>query len=115
MAYLQVQNLLQRGKEDLDSTVTVSVIFYFTEAFKITTPDRKGHIENVIAQANIAFLKSEIPLKLSMKCMLETDLSEAPDSTDRIREFRESQGKESTMMYLKAVIFIISIYFHPWK
>ena len=86
--------------------MTVSVIFYFTEAFKITTPDRKGHIENVIAQANIAFLKSEIPLKLSMKCMLETDLSEAPDSTDRIREFRESQGKESTMMYLNAVISI---------
>ena len=82
------------------------MIFYFTEAFKIITPDRKGHIENIIAQANIAFLKSEIPLKLSMKCMLETDLSEAPDSTDRIREFRESQGKESTMMYLNAVISI---------
>ena len=80
------------------STVTVSVIFYFTEAFKITTPDRKGHIENVIAQANIAFLKSEIPLKLSMKCMLETDLSEAPDSTDRIREFRDSQGEECVII-----------------
>ena len=90
------------------STVTVSVIFYFTEAFKIITPDRKGHIENIIAQANIAFLKSEIPLKLSMKCMLETDLSEAPDSTDRIREFRESQGKESTMMYLNAVISLLA-------
>ena len=73
--------------------MTVSVIFYFTEAFKITTPDKKGHIENVIAQANIAFLKSEIPLKLSMKCMLETNLTEAPDSTDRIREFRDSRGE----------------------
>ena len=46
-----------------------------------------------MANANIAFMKSKIPVKLSIKCMLKTDLREAPDSTDRIREFREIQGE----------------------
>ena len=73
--------------------MTVSVIFYFTEAFEMVTPDIKGHIANVIANANIAFLKSGIPVKLSMHCMVKTDLREAPDSTDRIREFKDIQGE----------------------
>ena len=85
--------------------MTVSVIFYFTEAFKMVTPDRKGHIENLIAHTNIAFLKSGIPLKLSIKCMLNTDLTEAPDSTDRIREFRDSRGEKYIIIKLNAVIY----------
>ena len=73
--------------------MTVSVIFYFTEEFEKVTPDITGHVENVVANANIAFLKSEIPVKLSIKCMLKTNLREAPDSTDRILEFRDSRGE----------------------
>ena len=85
--------------------MTVSVIFYFTEAFDIITPDIKGHVKNVMANANIAFLKSGIPVKLSMKCMLQTDLAEAPDSTDRIREFRDSQG-EKYIVIMCAVSYV---------
>ena len=90
---LQVQKLLQRGREDRTTTVTVSVIFYFTEAFAKVTPDMNGHVKNVIANANIAFLKSGIPVKLSTKCMLKADMGEAPDSANRIREFKNIQGE----------------------
>ena len=85
----------------------MSVIIYFTEAFQMVTPDIKGHVENVIAHANIAFLKSGVPVKLSMKCMLKTDLTEAPDSTDRIREFRDSRGEKDIIIYLNAEFIYI--------
>ena len=99
--------MLQRGREDRTTTVTVSIIFYFTDAFEKVTPDMKGHVESVIANANIAFLKSGIPLKLSIKCMLNTDLTEAPDSTDRIREFRDSRGEKYIIIYLNAEFIYI--------
>ena len=84
---------MKRGKEDLTTKVTVSVIFYYTEQFEATTPDIEGHLEHLISNTNIVFLKSGIALRLSIHCMLRTKLREAPDSSDRIREFKESQGE----------------------
>ena len=90
--YLQVQQLLKRGEEDLTTNVMVSVIFYYTQEFEAVTPDIKGHLEHLIENTNIIFLKSGIPMRLSIHCMLRTKLREAPDSNDRIREFKERQG-----------------------
>ena len=90
--YLQVQQLLKRGEEDLTTIVTVSIIFYYTQEFEAITPDIKGHLEHLIENTNSIFLKSRIPMRLSIHCMLRTKLREAPDSADRIREFKESQG-----------------------
>ena len=75
--------------------MTVSVIFYFTEEFEAITPDIKGHVEGLIDNTNIAFLRSGIPVRLAMHCMLKAEIREAPDSTDRIREFKESQGTKT--------------------
>ena len=88
----------------MTTNVTVSVIFYFTEEFEATTPDIEGHIAHLIANTNIIFLKSGIPLRLSVHCMVKTKLREAPDSSDRIRKFKESQG-ESRIINLKAQCF----------
>ena len=91
----QVQKLLKKGEEDLTTVVTVSIIFYYTKEFEEITPDIKGHVEHLVANTNIAFLKSGIPLRLAIHCMLQTKLREAPDSGDRIREFKESQGEQN--------------------
>ena len=91
-AYLQVQQLLKRGEEDLTTNVSVSIIFYYTQEFEAITPDINGHLEHLIENTNIIFLKSGVPMRLSIHCMLKTKLREAPDSADRIREFKESQG-----------------------
>ena len=88
----QVQILLKKGAEDLITNVTVSVIFYYTEEFEAITPDIKGHVEHLIANTNIIFLKSAIPLRLSIHCIIRSKLREAPDSADRIKEFKNSQG-----------------------
>ena len=90
---LQVQKLLKRGEEDLTTAVTVSVIFYYTQEFEAITPDIEGHVEHLIANTNIIFLKSGILLKLSIHCMLRTKLGEAQVSAERIREFKKSQGE----------------------
>ena len=88
----QVQILLKKGAVDLTTNVTVSVIFYYTEEFEAITPDIKGHVEHLIANTNIIFLKSAIPLRLSIHCIIRSKLREAPDSADRIKEFKNSQG-----------------------
>ena len=76
----------------MTTNVTVSVVFYYTEEFEATTPDIKGHVEHLVANTNIIFLKSGIPLRLSIHCLIRTKLREAQDSADRIKEFKESQG-----------------------
>ena len=90
--YLQDQQLIKRGEEDLTTIVTVSVIFYYTQEFEAITPDIKGHLEHLVENTNNIFLKSAIPLRLSIHCMLRTKLREARDSADRIKEFKKSQG-----------------------
>ena len=91
---LQVQNLLNKGEEDSTTNVTVSVIFYFTQDFKDATADVSGYVEGLIETTNIAFLRSRIPVRLAIHCIMQAEIGEAPESTDRIREFKESQGKK---------------------
>ena len=83
----------------MTTNVTVSIIFYYTKNFDEITPDIKGHVEHLVANTNIIFLKSRIPLRLSIHCMLRTKLREAPDSADRIRELKESWGGSKTNKY----------------
>ena len=90
----QVQKLLKKGEEDSTTNVTVSVIFYFTKEFQAATLDVRGYVEGLIENTNIAFLRSKIPVKLAIHCLLQSQIREAPDSTDRIKEFKLSQGKQ---------------------
>ena len=92
--FFQVQILLKKGEEDSTTKVTVSVIFYFTQDFKAVTADVNGYVEGLMENTNIAFLRSGIPVRLATHCILQAEIGEAPDSTDRIREFKQSQGKQ---------------------
>ena len=91
----QVQNLLTKGEEDFTTNVTISIIFYYTRQFQVATPDIRGYVEHLIENTNIAFLRSQIPVKLAIHCLLQAQIGEAPDSTDRIKEFKQSQGKQN--------------------
>ena len=96
--FFQVQNLLKKGEEDSTTKVTVSVIFYFTQDFKAVTADVNGYVEGLIETTNIAFLRSRIPVRLAIHCIMQAEIGEAPDTTDRIREFKESQGKQGQLL-----------------
>ena len=47
-----------------------------------------------INNANLAFTNSRIPLEIVFHCKVRTNIGEAPNSHDRMREFKESRGKE---------------------
>ena len=40
----QAQSLIREGDRDQNTVATVSMIFYYTEAFQRATPDIRGHI-----------------------------------------------------------------------
>ena len=86
--------MLKKGAEDSKTKVTVSVIFYFTSEFQAATPDIRGYVEGLVENTNIALLRSGIPVRIAIHCLLQSPVGEAPDSTDRIREFKQSQGKQ---------------------
>ena len=86
--------MLNKGAEDSTTKVTVSVIFYFTKEFQAATPDIGGYVEGLIENTNIAMLRSGIPVQLAIHCLLQSQVGEAPDSTDRIKEFKQSRGKQ---------------------
>ena len=90
----QFQKLLKKGEEDSTTKVTVSVIFYFTREFEAATFDVRGYVEGLIENANIAFLRSKIPVQLAIHCLLQSQIGEAQESTDRIRDFKLSQSKQ---------------------
>ena len=94
-AYFQVQNLLKKGEEDSTTNVTVSVIFYFTKEFQAVTPDIEGHLGGLIEITNVAFLRSKIPVRLAIHCIVKAQVGEAPESADRIREFKQSKGEQN--------------------
>ena len=43
----QTQSLISQGDQDLNNTATVSMIFYYTDAFERVTPDIRGHIDGL--------------------------------------------------------------------
>ena len=75
--------------------MTVSVIFYYTKEFEAVTPDIRGYVEGLVENTNIAFLRSGISLRLAIHCLLQAQIGEAPDSSDRIREFKKSRGEQN--------------------
>ena len=55
--------MIMKGREDEESKVIVTVIFYYTDLFESETPDIRGHIENLLENANLAYLNSKIAKK----------------------------------------------------
>ena len=107
-ANFQVQNLLRKGEEDTTTNVTISVIFYYTKEFEAVTPDIKGHVDHLVEMTNIAFLRSGIPLRLAIHCLLQAQIGEAPESSDRIREFKQSRGEQNHKLDLYSTLYFRS-------
>ena len=107
-ANFQVQNLLRRGEEDTTTNVTISVIFYYTKEFEAVTPDIRGYVEGLVENTNIAFLRSGIPLRLAIHCLLQAQIGEAPESSDRIREFKQSRGEQNHKLDLYSTLYFRS-------
>ena len=84
---------IMKGREDDTTKVNISLIFYYTDLFERETPDIKGHIENLLENANLAYLNSKIPLELRYHCILKVPFAEIPGqkSKERLRQFKDAQ------------------------
>ena len=89
----QTLAMIMKGREDEESKVIVTVIFYYTDLFESETPDIKGHIENLLENANLAYLNSKIPLELRYHCIVKVPFAEIPGqkSKERLRQFKDTQ------------------------
>ena len=85
--------MIMKGREDEESKVIVTVIFYYTDLFERETPDIKGHIENLLENANLAYINSKIPLELKYHCIVKVPYKEVPleNSKQRLRKFKDAQ------------------------
>lgn len=86
---------IMKGREDDTTKVNISLIFYYTDLFERETPDIKGHIENLLENANLAYMNSKIPLELKYHCIVKVPYKEVPleNSKQRLRKFKDAKGE----------------------
>lgn len=100
---------LDRGKEDRNTNATVSIIFYYTDMFEAETPDIEGHIDDLVETTNVAFLNSDMPVRVEMHCMLKVPYPEDPSKTskERLDEWFASQGNDDERLRQSADFAIL--------
>ena len=55
---------------DETTPAAISIQFYVTSNFKSGTPDVAGYIAGMVAEANLGFSNSDIPITLSARSLL---------------------------------------------
>ena len=92
MYKFQAREALKRGEQDHTTAAEVSVMLYFTPAFRMAVSDPIYHIRRQVAFANLVLSKSEIPVKLYIYCIEELlGFVESSDGLERIYDFQDAK------------------------
>ena len=83
----------QSRQEDYGQKVTVTIAMYFTPQFKDKTGNVALKIANEVANAQLAYDNSQIPLELKVHCLKEVDLYEYGKAEEFLKRFENSQGE----------------------
>ena len=59
-----IEGLLQKGKDDSDTMVEVSISIWFTTEFAAMEEDVQGYINTCFEEANAALVNSKVPMRL---------------------------------------------------
>jgi len=105
----ETMTMIEKGREDETTNVTISVIFYYTDLFEEETPDIKGHIDNIIETTNFAYMNSKMPMQLEFFCMLKVPYAEIPEqpSKERLAQFKEIQRNDEKTLLQSADLAIL--------
>ena len=88
----QDRALIDQGLADRSTTVTVSVIVYYTVQFADITSDIPGFINGLIDQANAVYRNTKnIPIRLRLHCIQPSFIDEK-SNMDILAMFRMSRG-----------------------
>lgn len=55
--------------DDKTTIVNVSIMFYYTKAFEDVTPDIEGEVNQALANTNMGFINSMIPVRVQKFCI----------------------------------------------
>ena len=97
MSYFQQRQILEKGVHDNSSMARVSVMVYYTTAFKEDFLNETiAIIESQIDYANEAFANSHIPVQLDLFCIEELEgfvETESDDGYQRLADFWFAKSK----------------------
>ena len=122
MLFFQDLKRLERGKKDHNTTAHVSIVVYYTSAFKtyIADPNRDTkytrnlwrdpvqHIKRQVAYANLVFLENKLPVKMELHLIEELKgFDENSDGIKRWNEFVSAKkSKEALLMSADVAILM---------
>ena len=68
--------LLDKGKKDKTTVTTYSVKFYYTRQFKAVTDDIPLFIQQIVAETNLGYKQSNVPVRMKAHCVEAAELDD---------------------------------------
>ena len=84
------EDLLQRGKDDGDTMVEVSVSIWFTSEFAAIEEDIQGYVNTLFEEANGALVNSKVPMRLRHHGTRLYEGEELSTTSDMLDAFAET-------------------------
>ena len=89
-----IEGLLQKGKDDSDTVVEVSISIWFTTEFAAIEEDVQGYINTCFEEANAALANSLVPMRLKHHGTRLYEGEEIYDGADMLHAFTDSGSKD---------------------
>ena len=89
-----IEGLLQKGKDDSDTMVEVSISIWFTTEFAAMEEDVQGYINTCFEEANAALANSLVPMRLKHHGTRLYEKEEIYDGEDMLYAFADSGSKD---------------------
>ena len=91
ISFDRTEDLLAQGRYDSSSITEYTVTVYYNQMFKQTTADPHLFIDQVIAETNEGYKNSNIPVRVRLHCVQESDIQDGQDSSAVLQQFSQSQ------------------------
>jgi len=91
---------LDEEDEDIEDTTTIafySIKFYYTTAFAKNTRDINGYIKRAVAETNLAYINSGVPLRAFALCAEAAPSLPEGDSREALAAFRKLKGSPKAL------------------
>lgn len=103
-----IEDLLQKGEDDSDSMVEVSISIWFTKEFAAMEEDVQGYINTCFEEANAALANSLVPMRLKHYGTHVYKKEEIYDGGDMLEAFTDSGSKDAILNSADASFLLTS-------
>jgi hypothetical protein len=89
---LQSRRAFELGRSDTTTMVTISVMLYYTPAFRSSVSDPITNIKNLVDAVNNGYANTGIPLRIKDHCIQELNMEEDANANKRLGDFENARG-----------------------